>query len=323
VRLPAIGDVIEVQAGYRAEADDALRRIIALTGPVAPVPERTLVNGYDSWSYAGVRAASDSADSYWGATLTTSAGALAFQALTSERFTTRVVGHAVTVLVASEPTPTHDLVDGTWGHENVPSETTVAVAAGEEVVSEPVAITAHADPLVATETVAALLPRRAWSGPPALGWESWYHYATRISTGRLLENARLLRERFGDRPGFDLFQIDDGWQEANGAWWPRERFPDDFGRGDPPARPPVRPVARAVHGGARRARARNGPRGLVRRRRVVGRDAAGPARSLGARRLAPRRPRPSPPPRRDRADLGRGHGEARLPLPGGAGGPAS
>jgi alpha-galactosidase len=229
VQVPAEGDVIEVQAGYRTEADDAFRRIVALAGAVTPAPDRTLVNGYDSWSYAGVRAASDPADSYWGATLTTPAGALALQALTSERFTTRVACDAGTVVVASEPAPTHHLVDRTWGHENHAATAVQHVAAGTEVVSEPVAITARTDPLLATEAVAALVPGRAWNGPPALGWESWYHYATRISTGRVLENARLLRERFGDRQGFDLLQIDDGWQEANGAWWPRERFPDDFG----------------------------------------------------------------------------------------------
>ena len=84
-------------------------------------------------------------------------------------------------------------------------------------------------PLAVTEQVAALLPRRAWSGPPALGWESWYYYAIAIDPESLLENARLLRDRFGGRPGFDLFQIDDGWQQTYGAWWPRAPFPDDLG----------------------------------------------------------------------------------------------
>jgi alpha-galactosidase len=98
-------------------------------------------------------------------------------------------------------------------------------------------IAAGPDPLVVTEQVAALTARRTWNGPPALGWESWYYYATRISRGRLLENAELLRERFGTRPSFDLVQIDDGWQENNGAWWPRERFPDDFGE-----------IVEAIHG---------------------------------------------------------------------------
>jgi alpha-galactosidase len=229
LRLPATGDVVEVRAGYRPPADEEVRAVVALTGPVAPAVERTLVNGYDSWSYAGVRGGAGPVDSYWSGTLATAAGALALQALTSDQLVTRIVGTDTGVEVRAEPAPTHHLVDGTWGHENAAGTRPQLVADGEEITSEVLAITADPDPLVATERVAQLVPRRAWDGPPALGWESWYHYATRISTRRLLENGELLRERFGDRPGFDLLQIDDGWQVAHGAWWPRERFPDDFG----------------------------------------------------------------------------------------------
>jgi alpha-galactosidase len=229
LRLPARGDVLEVGAGYRPEADEEVRGVVALSGPVTPAIERTLVNGYDSWSYAGVRDGAEGADSYWSTTVATAAGGLAIQALTSEHLVTRIVGTGAAVAVHAELAPTHHLVAGSWGHENAPSTRTLRVAAGDEIVSEPVAITADPDPLVATERVAALVARRSWDGPPALGWESWYHYALAISPRRLLENARLLRERFGDRPGFDLFQIDDGWQTAYGGWWPREHFPDDLG----------------------------------------------------------------------------------------------
>jgi alpha-galactosidase len=142
---------------------------------------------------------------------------------------TRITRLGTEVTVRSEGAPTHHLVDGSWGHEMSASTTSRIVRAGETVVSEPVAITAGPDPLTVTEELAALLPQRVWDGPPALGWESWYHYATRLSWRRLFENAQLLRERFGARPGFDLFQIDDGWQVAYGDWRPRERFPDDLG----------------------------------------------------------------------------------------------
>jgi alpha-galactosidase len=229
LRLPATGDVVEVQAGYRPTAAEDVRAVVALTGPVSPAIDRTLVNGYDSWSYAGVRGGEEPVDSYWSTTLATAAGALAVQALTSERFVARIVGTDATIEVRAELAPTHHLVHGSWGHENAPSSPSLRVAAGDEIVSEPVAITADPDALVAAERVAARVARRAWDGPPALGWESWYHYATRISTRRLLENGELLRDRFRDRSGFDLLQIDDGWQVAHGAWWPRERFPDDFG----------------------------------------------------------------------------------------------
>ncbi len=55
LRLPADGDVLEVQAGYRPERDDQVGRVISLFGEVTPALDRQLVNGYDSWSYAGVR----------------------------------------------------------------------------------------------------------------------------------------------------------------------------------------------------------------------------------------------------------------------------
>jgi alpha-galactosidase len=207
--------------------DDAVRSIQPCVGPVTPAVDRQLVNGYDSWSYSGVRA--DAADSFWSSTVTTAAGALAIQALTCEQFVTRIARAGDQIVVHSEGAPTHHLVDGSWGHETQAATTSFPIREGEEIVSERLVIAAGPEPLAVTEQVAALTPRRRWNGPPALGWESWYYYATRISTGRLLENAQLLKERFGARPGFDLVQIDDGWQEANGGWWPRERFPDDFG----------------------------------------------------------------------------------------------
>lgn len=229
LRLPAEGEILEVQAGFQPATDDSVRAVIPLSGRVSPALERELVNGYDSWSYSGVRNEASETDSYWSATLTTATGALAIQALTSEHLVTRITRDGNVVSVFSEGAPSHHLVDGSWGHEQRATTSRRIVLAGEEIISEPVAISAGPDPLALTEALAALMPRRAWSGPPALGWESWYYYAISLSSGRLLENAHLLKERFGGRPGFDLFQIDDGWQETYGAWWPRERFPADFG----------------------------------------------------------------------------------------------
>jgi alpha-galactosidase len=230
LRLPADGGVLEVQSGYTPAVDDWVRSMRSVAGRVTPGLRRQLVNGYDSWSYSGVRdAGRATTDSYWSATFTTDAAALAVQALTSDRLVTRITRAGAAISVASESSPTHHLADGTWGHENRGAGASRHVAAGVEITSEPVAITAGDDPLAITEDLAALLPRRVWNGPPALGWESWYYYATRISIGRLRENGQLLRERFGDRPGFDLLQIDDGWQAAAGAWTSRDRFPDDFG----------------------------------------------------------------------------------------------
>jgi alpha-galactosidase len=227
LRLPAEGTTVEVRVGYLAEREDSLHALVALRGAVAPTATRHLVNGYDSWSYAGVR--DDATDSSWSTTVVTAAGGLALSALRADRHVTRYSRDGDLLTVRAEGAPVHRPLEGTWGFETAPPVTTIPVRAGEEVASEPVVITAHADPLAATETVASLLDRREWIGPPACGWESWYHYAIAITPDVLLENARLLKERYGDRPGFDLLQIDDGWQQTYGAWWPRDPFPSDFG----------------------------------------------------------------------------------------------
>jgi hypothetical protein len=233
LRLPAEGATLQLQTGYIPARDDSVRRVTALAGAVSPVLDHELVNGYDSWSYAGVRTAGTSSrgatDSFWSATFTTEGGALAIQALTCDELITRITRSGGDVAVHSELAPTHAPVPGSWGFETVGSIRSRPAAAGEEIVSEPIAITAGPDPLAVTEELAARARRRTWAGPPALGWESWYHYAIAIDPESLLENARLLRERFGSRPGFDLFQIDDGWQQTYGAWWPRSPFPEDLG----------------------------------------------------------------------------------------------
>jgi len=224
--VPIDGEVVEVQAGW-TPSRDARVRAIGVAGTVTPAPGSMLVNGYDSWSYAGVR--SDDTDSWWSATFAAGPAALAVQALSAERLATRIERRGASVTVAGGPSPHHRPLDGTWGFETEPDPYGVHVGAGEEIVSEPVALTAGTDPFAPTEQLAALLPRRAWSGAPQCGWESWYHYAFAIDPTTLLGNAQLLRERLGDRPGFGLLQVDDGWQVTYGSWEPNERFPSDLG----------------------------------------------------------------------------------------------
>ena len=118
LRLPADGDTFEVQAGYQPEHGDWVRAIVPVSGEVTPTLDRQLVNGYDSWSYAGVRADDEATDSYWSTTVTGAAGGLAIQALASERFVTRITRTGDRIAVRSEGSPSHHLVDGSWGHEN-------------------------------------------------------------------------------------------------------------------------------------------------------------------------------------------------------------
>ncbi len=51
-------------------------------------------------------------------------------------------------------------------------------------------------------------------------WSSWYSFYAGISEdviGTLVDDVAGL--------GFDTFQVDDGWQQAVGDWWPNDRFP--------------------------------------------------------------------------------------------------
>ena len=65
--------------------------------------------------------------------------------------------------------------------------------------------------------------KHAPSTPPT-GWCSWYHYFEKITEKSLIENIqqmRNLKEHNGlhaERQGFNLFQIDDGYQRAWGDW---------------------------------------------------------------------------------------------------------
>ena len=53
LRIAADGPVVEVQIGRTAGAGEPVQ--LTFGGPVSPTPTAHLVDGYDSWSYAGVR----------------------------------------------------------------------------------------------------------------------------------------------------------------------------------------------------------------------------------------------------------------------------
>jgi alpha-galactosidase len=243
VHVPADGDIVVVVVGYRAAVAQTLDRIIPLGGLVdlgAPPAEATrLVDGYDSWAYAGVREADRLGVSWWNTAFSRDAGGagLAVQALDAERFATaiasRLEGGELLVEVSCGATPTVESGEGTWGYETLPPPGLgLPVPPGATEQAPPIALTARSDPLTAVEDLAALAGAvsraRHWDGAPVAGWESWYHYGLVVAPEQLLANARVLRERYAGREGFDLVQLDDGWQVTYGAWWPNDRFPEDL-----------------------------------------------------------------------------------------------
>lgn len=69
----------------------------------------------------------------------------------------------------------------------------------------------------AAALASALGTRRGDPGPV---WCSWYSYSTAITEAELMK----VLSDLGDLP-FGVFQIDDGWQRANGDWTPNNDFP--------------------------------------------------------------------------------------------------
>lgn len=73
----------------------------------------------------------------------------------------------------------------------------------------------------------AALGLRAPSAPPVSGYTSWYRHYQKISESALLADLRGVK----DSPfGFQVFQIDDGWESAVGDWEPDAgKFPRGLG----------------------------------------------------------------------------------------------
>jgi alpha-galactosidase len=239
IHAPDDGDTVVVRAAVTAASATTVDRVTPLRGLTDLHAYRRVVDGYDSWAYSGVRA-DEATTSWWDALLVAPDGrALGVQALDASRLASRTAvskgaGGDTEIRVDCGATPPLEPVAGTWGYlVGKPPGLGLPLDAGESLTSPPIAIGARRSALALGEDLAALtassMRARRWHGPPVHGWESWYRYGLFVSAADVLANARVLRERYADRPGFDLVQVDDGWQRTYGAWWPNERFPDDLG----------------------------------------------------------------------------------------------
>ena len=123
--------MVVVQVEYTAgDGGEHLDRLVPMTGIVdlgGPVTGAArLVNGYDSWSYAGVRAAEEAGVSWWNTALVRGdqEATLALQALDAERFATAITsrpeGEGLLVDVACGATPPVEPVPDSWGYEVLP-----------------------------------------------------------------------------------------------------------------------------------------------------------------------------------------------------------
>lgn len=232
VHVPAAGSVLTVGGWTEREG-----RLVPLDASVKLQPARAvrLVNGYQSWDHAGVRPGTEPGHTWWGGIVAEqpSGPALAFHAATAERlatsFRTRPEGDGVHLVVMSGAAPELAPVPGSWAFR-APEAGPLDPEVLGGVESEPVLVGADRSALTAMEdvgeVVGAASAARRWAGEPVVGWESWYHYGFSVTPEVVLENAGLMRERFGER--FRVVQVDDGWERGYGDWRPRNGFPDDL-----------------------------------------------------------------------------------------------
>jgi hypothetical protein len=233
VRVAAEGPVVVIDTAVPVTATAVVDRITPIIGTGDLRYHRRLVDGYDSWAYSGVRGA-EPGSSFWNAAVVGDHGrTLALQALDARRLCTRVTAEGTSLRVDCGASPPLVAAPGTWGYQaGEPPALGLRVESGETLHAPSIALLAATDAFEAVESLATLaavgMGARSWSGPPMHGWESWYHYGLSVSAEDVVANATALRTRYGGRPHFDLVQIDDGWQQAYGAWWPNERFPPDL-----------------------------------------------------------------------------------------------
>ena len=228
--VEADGDLLRIR-GRRV--DDGRLVVLDAVADLDPATSVRLVNGYQSWDYCGVRPGSEPGHTWWGGALAGPAGALAFLSATAERLATSIhtepVDGGIRLLALAGGAPELVPAPGSWGFR--PSEATAIDLARSGIhESETLLVTAAPDPFAAMEAVADACAKDAgaltWSGPPILGWESWYHYGFSVTPEVLLANGRLMRERYPEQ--FALVQIDDGWQRGYGDWRPQSGWPDDL-----------------------------------------------------------------------------------------------
>ena len=180
-------------------------------------PECFLFNGYQSWSPAGRRLLNGSPtppslvphDSWWTAGVASRSGAgLAVAAESWDRWAARFELQAGDLAALSCDGPGADGRPLVWR-------------------AQPGAAASSRLSWVADGRISLALAEsagRAKPGPVPRGWLSWYHYGPWLDRDDVLENAASLAEGSLAGLGYQVVQIDDGWQKDWGDWRPNSRF---------------------------------------------------------------------------------------------------
>jgi hypothetical protein len=202
---------VEATASCEAEISQ-----VALSGQLllaGSSPQWVLYNGYQSWDPSGhLPAGGGPRESWWTVALADHEGlGVAAAACGASRCCTRFTLDQGALQAAWREAETlHD-----W-------PTLFVGSPSRRWRSEDLVIAADVDVRAA---LAALTERQARPVPIPTGWLSWYHYGPFVSREDVLANSQFLATAPYRHLGYRLVQIDDGWQEAYGDWFPNTKFP--------------------------------------------------------------------------------------------------
>ncbi len=112
-----------------------------------------------------------------------------------------------------------------WGHRGE------RVAVDGELRLDPLFLTIGEDPAALhgawAEAVAEQVPPRPLGAAPPTGWATWYQFYSEVTEAEVRENLAIASaiNRDPTLASLEVFQLDDGWQEAWGIWTAGEDFP--------------------------------------------------------------------------------------------------
>lgn len=220
VRIRSIGARARVDLELTARASLEAVEIGLLAEPTLDErsPAWLVYSGYQSWDASGVArlvpGGKEPLQSWWTIGLAGDAGrGLALSALSARAASTRFDAAPNRLSIgAVEPTGIQ-LRPVLWRARR-----------GESWRSDPLVITADEDVQSALRRAAGQVRGRRVQAVPQ-GWLSWYHYGPWVAHADVLENAAAMRDGALAGLGYDVVQVDDGWQQLYGDWTPNEKFP--------------------------------------------------------------------------------------------------
>jgi hypothetical protein len=212
------GSSVELELSLEATRDATILEVALAMRPRVEeaIPTSVLYSGLQSWDTAGRTPAVGTigeplnVESWWCVGLATDSGAgLAAAAASARRHGTLFAFENGELLAVFREPPGLPHTAPLWRARR-----------GAHWTSEELRLAAG--PNVQQALAAVTTGRR--KAPVPVGWLSWYHYGAWIDPDEIERNLKVIRDGDLKGLGYQVIQIDDGWQESWGDWTPNGRF---------------------------------------------------------------------------------------------------